>query len=56
MANMYKASTALIKKMDILKVQVKICHNKEQIPSNLKGEMLDASERHIIQDVIFILF
>lgn len=56
MADTYKASTALIKKMDILKLQVKICHNKEQIPFNPQGEVLDASERHIIQDVIFILF
>lgn len=35
MADIYETIASLIKEMDILKLWIKICHNKEQISSNL---------------------
>lgn len=51
MANMYKTSAALIKEIDILKLGGKIHRNKKQILAHSWGEMLDAYDRHMMQDV-----
>lgn len=48
MSNMYKTITSLIIEMDILKLWIKIDCNKEQIPNNSQGEVLDAYERYIM--------
>lgn len=55
MADMYEDIASLIKEMGIHKLWVKIAIIKNKFQLTL-GEMLDAYERQIMQDVTFILF